>query len=83
MLCPLCNSINTGKIGSNIYYCSDCLMEFLVSGGKLKLHYIDAEGNTIVLKDKQMAQKIMAYMQEYNQSPPAEELQELIGTAEP
>jgi hypothetical protein len=82
VICPVCNSINIGRVGTNIYYCADCFIEFEVSGGKLRMYYIDEEGTPIVLKDKKTAQVLVSYLQEYSHLPSTDELQEIIGIAD-
>ena len=59
MACPVCRSTNTGKVGSNTYYCADCLLEFTEKNGQLEVFYIDAEGTSFALKDMQIAQKLV------------------------
>ena len=59
MACPICRSINTGKVGSNTYYCADCLLEFTEKNGQLEIFYIDAEGTSFALKDMQIALKLV------------------------
>jgi hypothetical protein len=81
VICPVCKSINTGKVGSNTYYCADCFIEFEIGGEKLKMYYIDAEGAPVILKDKETAQTLAAYLQEYSHLPSTDELQEIIGIA--
>ena len=45
-------SVNTGKIGSDTYYCSDCLLEFACNGNEITIYYIDPEGVSYALKDR-------------------------------
>ena len=59
MPCPVCRSINTGKVGTNTYYCADCFLEFTDKSGQMEIFYIDAEGTTFALKDKNIALKLV------------------------
>ena len=54
MRCPLCCSADTGKVGSNQYYCWQCLMEFKtdLSQGQC-MFYVEADGNLIPIPLKQ------------------------------
>ncbi|NLM46810.1 MAG: hypothetical protein GX200_08415 [Firmicutes bacterium] len=52
MHCPLCNGNDTGKVGTNQYYCWNCLVEFSVRGaGAYTAYYVDEEGSLIALSD--------------------------------
>lgn len=59
MACPVCKSINTGKVGSNTYYCADCLLEFTDRDGQMEIFYIDEEGTSFALKDVDLALKLV------------------------
>lgn len=63
MACPVCQSINTGKVGNNTYYCADCLLEFTDKNGQMEIFYIDAEGTSLALKDKKIALKLVKTIQ--------------------
>lgn len=63
MACPVCQSINTGKVGNNTYYCADCLLEFTDKGGQMEIFYIDAEGTSFALKDINIALKLVETIQ--------------------
>ena len=63
MNCPVCGSNNTGKIGSDEYYCANCLLEFARHGGKLEYYYINEEGTSVLLKNKNAAKKMAALIQ--------------------
>ncbi len=63
MACPICHSINTGKVGNNTYYCADCLLEYTDKDGLTEIFYIDAEGTPFALKDKNIALKITETIQ--------------------
>lgn len=78
MTCPVCKSINTGKIGHNTYYCADCLLEFTEKGGEIEIYYIDAEGSSVVLKDREAALKVAASLRDGNNLTLEEILDELI-----
>ncbi|NMB41021.1 MAG: hypothetical protein GX996_03700 [Firmicutes bacterium] len=78
MSCPICKSINTGKVGHNTYYCSDCLLEFTENGGEVQIFYIDAEGSSFPLKDKETALKVAEACKNGNDLVQEEKLEELI-----
>ncbi|MGI6308353.1 MAG: hypothetical protein ACOX1X_07125 [Dethiobacteria bacterium] len=63
MACPVCQSINTGKVGNDTYYCADCLLEFTDKSGQMEIFYIDAEGASFALKDKNIALKLVETIQ--------------------
>ncbi|HHU76633.1 MAG TPA: hypothetical protein GXZ24_07070 [Firmicutes bacterium] len=63
MICPVCGSNNTGKVGSDEYYCANCLLEFSKSGRKTQYFYIDEEGSSVLLKNKTAAKKMAAMIQ--------------------
>jgi hypothetical protein len=78
MACPVCKSINTGKVGHNTYYCANCLLEFTESGGEIEIFYIDAEGSSFALRDKEVALKLVESIREDNNLLLQEKLEELI-----
>ncbi len=48
MRCPLCRSADTGKVGSNQYYCWQCLMEFKANPRDAAcMFYVEADGSLI------------------------------------
>jgi len=52
MHCPLCRSIDTGKVGTGQYYCWHCLHEFCLHGQQgFTAFYVDAEGSLIALSE--------------------------------
>jgi len=53
MHCPLCNSIDTGKVGTDQYYCWNCLVEFRMDGSQgFTAYYVDEEGTLISLDNR-------------------------------
>jgi len=78
MHCPVCSSINTGKVGNDTYYCSSCLLEFEYVGGQVKIYYIDDEGVSFALKDKGVAKILSESFHEGNELLIRERLEELI-----
>lgn len=66
MFCPVCKSINTGKVGHNTYYCADCLLEFTENNGEVKIYYIDADGACFTLKNKETALKLVESIKREN-----------------
>ncbi len=79
MYCPVCMSINTGKIGSDTYYCSDCLLEFACNGNEITIYYIDPEGVSYALKDRREARKLVDSIRQGDELLFQETLQELTG----
>ena len=50
MQCPLCGTSDTGKVGTNQYYCWECLLEFrLYSQEKSRMFYVESDGSLIPL----------------------------------
>ena len=82
MSCPICKSINTGKVGHNTYYCSDCLLDLPKTAAKYKF-YIDAEGSSFPLKDKETALKVAEACKNGNDLVQEEKLEELILKVKP
>ncbi len=51
MYCPLCESIDTGKVGTNQYYCWHCLIEFSVKNEKeVSIYYVEDDGTLVDLE---------------------------------
>ncbi len=54
MNCPLCSSIDTGKVATNQYYCWNCLVEFNLSGPEgFTAYLVDEEGTLVALSKTQ------------------------------
>lgn len=54
MQCPRCNSADTGKVGTNQYYCWQCLMEFKVNPHHAaRMFYVEADGTLSPVSLKQ------------------------------
>lgn len=50
MNCPLCGSIDTGKVGTERYYCWNCLLEFCMQGPHgFTAYYVDEEGSLVCI----------------------------------
>lgn len=47
--CPLCNSVDIGKVGTNQYYCWHCLIEFAVRSGEINIYYVEDDGSLLSL----------------------------------
>ncbi|NLZ38907.1 MAG: hypothetical protein GX893_04785 [Firmicutes bacterium] len=57
MKCPLCGGIDTGKVGTNQYYCWNCLLEFSMDGPDgFTAYYVDEEGTLISLAEMELMQ---------------------------
>ena len=69
MICPVCWSNNTGKVGNDEYYCANCLLEFSKSGKKTRYYYIDEEGSSVLLKNKTVAKKMAAMIRAEEEGP--------------
>ncbi len=61
MYCPVCSSHNTGKTGSDLFFCSNCLLEFTVQKDTPQMFYMDPEGNPVAIADKETALKLAGY----------------------
>ena len=58
MRCPLCRSADTGKVGTNQYYCWQCLMEFRIGPQQSQhMFYVEADGSLIPVSLKQVETK--------------------------
>lgn len=56
MHCPICNSIDIGKVGTDQYYCWHCLIEFSVSKNKeISIYYVEDDGSLVNLDFSQMS----------------------------
>lgn len=51
MQCPVCNRLDTGKVGTNQFFCPHCFVEFNVSPKGVKLYYIEADGSLVALDE--------------------------------
>lgn len=52
MHCPLCGSIDTGKVGTGQYYCWNCLHEFCLQGKQgFTAFYVDEEGALVSISE--------------------------------
>ncbi|MBS4031542.1 MAG: hypothetical protein KGZ63_08995 [Clostridiales bacterium] len=52
MNCPICSSIDTGKVGTGQYYCWNCFVEFCVrSPDEFTAYYVDEEGTLVSLDE--------------------------------
>jgi hypothetical protein len=59
MRCPLCTSIDTGKVSTNQYYCWNCLIEFNLSGPDgYTAYHVDEEGTLVALNAPQAQDNI-------------------------
>jgi len=45
MICPLCKGTTLGKVGSNQYFCSECLLEFYRNETNITMYSIDDTGD--------------------------------------
>jgi hypothetical protein len=51
MHCPLCNGIDTGKVGTNQFYCWQCLLEFRVDREGVRCFYVEADGSLVSVNE--------------------------------
>jgi len=65
--CPVCQSHDTGKTGSGMYYCSKCLIEFNYHQDEPRLYYMDPEGNPIKIDSQETAAKLANYFEKESQ----------------
>jgi len=47
MQCPLCRTLDIGRVGNNQYYCWQCLMEFRMSAQQVSVFYVQEDGTLI------------------------------------
>lgn len=69
MKCPICNSIDTGKVGTVQYYCWNCFVEFNMRGpNQFTAYYVDEEGALVSLSEMGEAKEgeIPAWLNEGN-----------------
>jgi translation initiation factor 2 beta subunit (eIF-2beta)/eIF-5 len=53
MQCPMCKSVDIGKVGSNQYYCWQCLIEIKISPKQqARLFYVEADGTLTPLTSR-------------------------------
>lgn len=52
MNCPICSSIDIGKVGTGQYYCWNCFVEFCMRGpNDFTAYYVDEEGTLVSLSE--------------------------------
>ncbi|HHU30191.1 MAG: hypothetical protein QM368_05990 [Bacillota bacterium] len=52
MRCPICNSIDVGKVETDLYYCWNCLHGFSLKGADcFSAYYVDEEGALVSLSE--------------------------------
>lgn len=55
MKCPLCNSVDMGKVGTGQYYCWNCLVELTINANNANneytAYYVDEEGTLVSLSE--------------------------------
>jgi len=52
MHCPLCHCKDVGRVGTDQYYCWNCLVEFSLKGKDgPTAYYVDEEGTLISLSE--------------------------------
>ncbi|HZK24673.1 MAG TPA: hypothetical protein VFC74_04720 [Oscillospiraceae bacterium] len=60
MKCPLCTSIDIGKVGTGQYYCWNCLLEFtMTSKNEFTAYYVDEEGTLVNLSEMVQNNQLM------------------------
>jgi ribosomal protein L37AE/L43A len=47
MQCPLCRTLDTGRVGNNQYYCWQCLLEFKQSSQQARIFYVEEDGTLV------------------------------------
>ena len=53
MHCPLCDSIDTGKVGTDQHYCWNCLHEFCMQGQDVfSAYHVDEEGTLVSINER-------------------------------
>lgn len=52
MQCPICRTQDTGKVGTNQYYCWQCLLEFCLSPhSEPRIFYVEEDGSLVPLAE--------------------------------
>ncbi|MGB9976225.1 hypothetical protein [Thermovenabulum sp.] len=52
MNCPICGKNEIGKVGTNQYFCWECLMEFSVNSNKIVVYEVADDGSLIPYMEK-------------------------------
>ncbi len=52
MHCPLCGTCDTGRVGTNQYYCWNCLLEFTQNNEEVKFFYVESDGSLVDVDEK-------------------------------
>ncbi|NLK52626.1 MAG: hypothetical protein GX295_09325 [Syntrophomonadaceae bacterium] len=47
MKCPVCNGVQTGKIGAEQYYCWNCFVEFSMQNNSLEVYEVAEDGSLL------------------------------------
>lgn len=48
MYCPLCGSVDTGRVATDQFYCWHCLIEFRVnSRNEITIYYVEDDGSLV------------------------------------
>lgn len=50
--CPLCGTCDTGRVGTNQYYCWNCLLEFTQNNEEVKFFYVESDGRLVDVDEK-------------------------------
>lgn len=52
MHCPGCGTCDTGRVGTNQFYCWNCLLEFSQDKEGVKFYYVESDGTLVDVKEK-------------------------------
>lgn len=47
MKCPVCNGIQTGKVGVDQYYCWNCFVEFNLNNDLVEIYEVLEDGSLV------------------------------------
>ncbi|NPV27746.1 MAG: hypothetical protein HPY81_09995 [Firmicutes bacterium] len=47
MKCPVCNGVQTGKIGLDQYYCWNCFVEFSIQKDRVEVYEVGEDGSLL------------------------------------
>lgn len=47
MKCPVCNGVQTGKVGVDQYYCWNCFVEFAVQKDGVEVYEVAEDGSLL------------------------------------
>ncbi len=52
MHCPACGTCDIGKVGTNQFYCWNCLLEFAKESEEVTFYYVESDGTLVDINEK-------------------------------